>query len=185
MCNLIKKNIYIAAFFFDPPLAPFGAVNMHVWWSKQEEYADEIDAIEEAVSEAAAAKTSKSGGDDAAGVQAAADASVEGVGAAAAAGDEGKGERESKPMTAEERMEKAKKEVSTAFSKEKKARYKIQGIVRILIILIIQYAKRDVTKAPSRCLCDRTTCPVRIIPSYYIKTVQLHKQTKIYKRNIS
>ncbi|CAM9713904.1 unnamed protein product [Ascophyllum nodosum] len=98
-------------------------VNMHVWWSKQEEYADEIDAIEEAVSEAAAAKTSKSGGDDAAGVQAAADASGEGVGAAAAAGDEGKGERESKPMTAEERMEKAKKEVSTAFSKEKKARF--------------------------------------------------------------
>lgn len=103
---------------------------MHVWWAKQEEYADEIDSIEEAAyeAEAKAAKTSvgdavdgngnEDGNDEATGEEKAGDEA--GAAAAAAAADDGAPEK--KPLTPEARLEKAKKEATMALNKERKER---------------------------------------------------------------
>lgn len=88
---------------------------MHVWWTKQEEYADEIDAIEEAASEAEA-KAAKSSVRDS--VDKAGDGEA---GAAVSATDNGASE--TKPLTPEARLQKAKKEATMALNKERKERY--------------------------------------------------------------
>lgn len=82
-----------------------GAVNMHVWWAKQEEYSDELDDLEDAA--AAAKEEAASGGADSADVA---------TTAAAAAAAEGK------PLTAEARLQKAQKEAEAVLNKEKKSR---------------------------------------------------------------
>lgn len=86
---------------------------MHVWWTKQEEYADEIDAIEEAASEAEA-KAAKSSVRDA----------IDENGNEEAGDDEATdhGAAEKKPLTPEARLQKAKKEATMALNKERKER---------------------------------------------------------------
>lgn len=101
-----------------PPLPPclyIPPVNMHVWWSKQEEFADELDGLEEAAAEAASAASASAeaadtgDNDEDAAAAAATAAAADNAGVAT-------------PMSSERRLAKAKKDAATSFSKEKKAR---------------------------------------------------------------
>lgn len=88
---------------------------MHVWWTKQEEYADELEDLEEAALDAEfTASTEETANSDSAG----GDSTAEEAGAAAEAKAP-----EKKDPTAEERLEKAQREAVAALSKEKSARW--------------------------------------------------------------
>lgn len=101
---------------------------MHVWWTKQEEFSDELDDLEEAAAEAAEreetagkqedARTGEAGGaggDDADGGRGA-DADGEKEDPAAA------GRASADSMSPQRRLASDKKKANTALSKEKKAR---------------------------------------------------------------
>lgn len=92
-------------------------VNMHVWWTKQEEFSDELDDLEEAAAEAAereekakkqeGAGTEEAGGDDP-------DAEKKAAAEAARISAES--------MSPQRRLAAEKKKANAALSKEKKAR---------------------------------------------------------------
>ncbi|CAN0080294.1 unnamed protein product, partial [Ectocarpus sp. 4 AP-2014] len=96
-------------------------VNMHVWWTKQEEHSDELDDLEEAAT-AAAERAEKMAKEEGGGLpeqgkvesgDGDADASKEGEGAAAT----------EDTMSPQRQLASKKKKVATAFAKEKKARF--------------------------------------------------------------
>lgn len=86
---------------------------MHVWWAKQEDYSDELDDLEEAAAEAAEKATAKATANVGA---------AEGGEKGESAPDTAAKEVQKKPLSAEARLEKARKDASTALSKEKKSR---------------------------------------------------------------
>ncbi|CAN0052255.1 unnamed protein product [Ectocarpus sp. 6 AP-2014] len=96
------------------------AVNMHVWWTKQEEHSDELDDLEEAATAAAerAEKMAKEEG----GGGAPEDGKVESGDGDADASKEGAAATEN-TMSPQRQLASKKKKVATAFAKEKRARF--------------------------------------------------------------
>lgn len=94
-------------------------VNMHVWWTKQEEHSDELDDLEEAAT-AAAERAKKIAKEERGGLP------EEGKGESgdvdADASKNGAGATED-TMSPERQLASKKKKVAAAFAKEKKARF--------------------------------------------------------------
>lgn len=90
---------------------------MHVWWAKQEEYAEDLDDLEEAAADAAIKAANVEG-----------EAMADGAGAGSPAEEDKEGERAAAeevttPPTAEARLEKTMKGAMSILSKEKKSRW--------------------------------------------------------------
>lgn len=109
--------------------SPGNTVNMHVWWAKQEEYSDELDDLEEAAAEARGKPAKAAAG---AGASTGTASATGGKGATTGGGgdavDDGRStdagvDSDKKPLSADARLAKARKDASTALAREKKTRY--------------------------------------------------------------
>ncbi|CAN0383905.1 unnamed protein product, partial [Ectocarpus fasciculatus] len=95
------------------------AVNMHVWWTKQEEHSDELDDLEEAAT--AAAERAEKVAKEAGAVTEERKGATDGGDGDADASKKGK-EATEDTMSPQRQLASKKKKVATAFAKEKKAR---------------------------------------------------------------